>query len=147
MITTGNKVGAVNDVSLKIRLGKDIVVYRTPYRLAANKKDELLYHKQGFIRSVRIPKEPFHTLYMDCLGPLPASTDGYKHALVVVDAFTKYCILTPMKSVTTAEAREKLHNVLVLFGTPKRIIMDAATSFKNTTFPKYLDRWASSTIL
>ncbi|CAH1990566.1 unnamed protein product [Acanthoscelides obtectus] len=59
----------------------------------------------------------------------------------MVDAFAKYCILTPMKSVTTAEAREKLQNVLALFGTPKRIMMNAATSFKNTTSPKYLDRW------
>ncbi|CAH1968897.1 unnamed protein product [Acanthoscelides obtectus] len=74
--------------------------------------DMITAGNQGFILPVDIPKEPFHTLHMDCLGPLPASTDGYKHVLVVVDS--KYCILTPMKSVTTAEAREKLQNVLAL---------------------------------
>lgn len=87
---------------------------------------------QGYINPVEKPKEPFHTLHMDCLGPLPMSTDGYKHILVIVDAFTKYCILTPMKSVTTAEVREKIQSVLALFGTPRKIIMDSATCFKNT---------------
>lgn len=36
MITTGNKVGVDNNVSLKIRLEKDIIVNRTLYRLAIN---------------------------------------------------------------------------------------------------------------
>ncbi|CAH1969170.1 unnamed protein product [Acanthoscelides obtectus] len=48
----------------------------------------------------------FHT-HMDCLGPLTASNGGYKHVLVMVDAFTKYCILTSMKSVTTLQRRLK----------------------------------------
>lgn len=46
-----------------------------------------------------------------------------------------------MKTVTTAEIREKFQNVLYFFVTPKRIIMDVNTSFKNETFPKYLEEW------
>lgn len=36
---------------------------------------------QGFISILEKPKEPFHTLHMDCLGPLPISSDGFKHIL------------------------------------------------------------------
>ena len=96
---------------------------------------------QGLINPVEKPKQPFETLHMDCLGPLPISNDGFKHILVIVDAFTKYCILTPMKTVTTAETKDKIQHVLSLFGTPKKIIMDSSTSFKNTSFPKYLKEW------
>lgn len=45
-----------------------------------------------------------------------------------------------MKTVTTAETREKLQGVPTLVGTPKLLVTDA-TSFKNTPFPKYLDKW------
>ena len=96
---------------------------------------------QGFVTPAEKVMEPFHTLHADCLGPLPTTVEGFKHVLVVVDAFTKYCVLLPMKSVTTAEAKEKLETIIGLFGTPKRLITDAATAFKNTTFPKYLETW------
>lgn len=34
---------------------------------------------QGFINNaVEKPEEPFHTLHMDSMGPLPTSTDGFK---------------------------------------------------------------------
>lgn len=38
MIITGNKVGAVNNVSMKIRLEKDMIVTRSPYRLAESER-------------------------------------------------------------------------------------------------------------
>ncbi|CAF4891444.1 unnamed protein product [Pieris macdunnoughi] len=38
------------------------------------------------------PDVAFHTLHMDMLGPLQES-NGYKHVMVVVDAFSKYCLL------------------------------------------------------
>ncbi|CAH1990567.1 unnamed protein product [Acanthoscelides obtectus] len=38
MITTVNKVGAVNNVSLKIRLEKDIVVYRSTFLVSEDEK-------------------------------------------------------------------------------------------------------------
>lgn len=36
MFTTGNKVGSLNKISLKIRLATDIIVNPTPYRLVTN---------------------------------------------------------------------------------------------------------------
>ena len=38
MITSGNKVNAVNNATLKIRLEKDVVINRPPYRLSASEK-------------------------------------------------------------------------------------------------------------
>lgn len=45
--------------------------------------------------------------------------------VIVVD-FTKYFILSPIKTVTTVETWEKLLNVLAAFGSHKGIRMDAS---------------------
>lgn len=97
--------------------------------------------QQGFIRPLQKPYQPFHTLHADCFGPLPFTPEGHKSILVLVDAFSKYCFLLPMKSVTTAETKEQFQSVIALFGTPKCLIMNAGSNFKNNTFPKYLRDW------
>ena len=48
---------------------------------------------QGFLQPFPKPDEPLHTVHADCLGPLTTSCNGYKHVLVLVDAFTKFCNL------------------------------------------------------
>lgn len=52
----------------------------------------------------------------------------------------KYLIRAFVKTVTTAETREKFQNMLSLFGISDRDIMNASILFKNTTFPKYLEK-------
>lgn len=46
---------------------------------------------QGYIQALPKPNEPLHTIHADCLGSLAVTTEGFKHVLVFVDAFTKYC--------------------------------------------------------
>lgn len=47
------------------------------------------------INSWSKPNVPFDTLHIDALGPLIVC-NGNKHVLVVVDSFTKYCLLNPI---------------------------------------------------
>lgn len=94
---------------------------------------------QGKIMNVVKPNTPMKVLHADCLGPLKESSLGYKHILVLVDAFTKYCMLIPLKTVTAGETKQAFLLFISLFGTPEQIIMDAGTNFKNLSFPKYLD--------
>lgn len=94
---------------------------------------------QGFIQNVDKPSGPMEILHADCLGPLPATSDGFKHILVVVDTFSKFCVLQCLKSVKAEETKFAFQNIISLFGTPKMIIMDAGSNFKNLSLPEYLD--------
>lgn len=94
---------------------------------------------QGFIRNIEKPTQPMCVVHADCLGPLPTTEKGFKHVLVMVDAFTKYCVLQPLKTVQTEETKNAFQLFISLFGTPNEIVMDAGKNFKNLKIPEYLD--------
>lgn len=94
---------------------------------------------QGLITNIEKPSQPMHVLHADCLGPLPKTTEGYKHILVLVDAFTKYCVLQPLKTAKADETQHVFQMFIALFVTPKQIIMDAGINFKNLSLPEFLD--------
>lgn len=97
--------------------------------------------KQGFLTSIPKPNEPFHTIHADCLGPLPGSTKNYKYILVIIDAFTKFCILYPQATVTAEETKQNFKNFVSVFGTPSKIISDAGTNFTAKTFKTFLEHF------
>ncbi|CAK1549316.1 unnamed protein product [Leptosia nina] len=84
--------------------------------------------KQGFLHPLK-KNIPFHTLHLDCTGPFKVSSEGYKHLLIIVDGFTKYCILKPLKTLNGQELVPILRENLTLFGTPTLIITDRGTNF------------------
>lgn len=96
---------------------------------------------QGTVLSPERPSGPFHAVHVDCLGPLPVSSTKHKHILVLVDAFSKYCNLIPLKTVTAEETKEGLQRFIECFGTPKVVIMDSGTNFHNSSVCKFLDEW------
>ncbi|XP_015435727.1 PREDICTED: uncharacterized protein LOC107191251 [Dufourea novaeangliae] len=85
--------------------------------------------RQGLLHS--IPKKciPFHTIHCDCVGPFEISKDGYQHILVIVDAFTKYIQLVPLKTLSGSETLQVFKERLTLFGTPRLIVFDRGTNF------------------
>lgn len=79
------------------------------------------------------PDTPFVTLHVDALGPLPESR-GFKHVLLVIDSFTKYCILTPITRQDLEELKRVMQTVISLFGAPKTIICDRGRMFESSGF-------------
>ncbi len=94
---------------------------------------------QGFVRVPEKPSTPFHIVHVDCLGPLPVSSQKFKYVLVMIDAFTKYCHLTPLKSVTAAETQQAFQTFIGSFGTPRVIVSDSGTNFHNLSLCRFLD--------
>jgi len=86
-----------------------------------------------------IPKgdRPFDTYHVDHLGPLQSTRKKYCHLFVVIDAFTKFVWLYPMKSTGTAEVINKLIQQSAVCGNPRRIISDRGTAFTSTDFNTY----------
>ncbi|XP_055931873.1 uncharacterized protein K02A2.6-like [Argiope bruennichi] len=88
-----------------------------------------------------IPKDdvPFSTYHVDFLGPLPSTNKKYNHILTVVDAFTKFTWIYPVKSTSSQNAIEKLKQQEIAFGNPNRIVTDKGSAFASKEFQEYCD--------
>lgn len=85
------------------------------------------------IHSWQKPEIPFETIHADALGPLPES-NGYRYVLIVVDAYSKYCLLYPMYKQDAVELKRHITNTVSLFGTPKLIVADRGRMFQSAEF-------------
>lgn len=66
----------------------------------------------------------FHTIHIDHVGPFETSSKNNKFLFVLVDAFTKFTIIEPVKSQKTCYIVNVLTNLIHLFRVPNRIISD-----------------------
>ncbi|GFV64493.1 hypothetical protein TNCV_105821 [Trichonephila clavipes] len=102
----------------------------------ANKKTG---KKEGFLNSISKESIPLSTYHVDFIGPLPSTNKSYQHIFTVVDAFTKFTWLYPVKTVSAESALEKLKQQQKTFGNPIRIISDRGSAFTSKLFNDYCD--------
>ncbi|GFY54462.1 transposon Tf2-6 polyprotein [Trichonephila inaurata madagascariensis] len=114
------------------KLVQNVIINCVPCILA-NKKSG----KKGFLNP--IPKEdvPLSTYHVDFIGPLPSTNKRYQHILTIVDAFTKFTWLYPVKSTTLDDVLNKLKLQQKTFGNPKRMITDKGSTFNSKGFDDY----------
>lgn len=93
--------------------------------------------KEGYLHPIDKHGVPLHTYHIDHFGPMESTAKSYKHVLVIVDAFTKFVWLYPVKSTTVEEAVSKLEFQSNIFGNPYRIISDKGSAFRSNLFEKY----------
>jgi len=77
-----------------------------------------------------LPTVPIDTIHIDHFGPLQATEQRYKHVLVIVDAFSRYTWLHPVKSTTSRESIEHLRNIFSEFGNPSTIVSEEQLSLR-----------------
>ncbi|GFW33470.1 hypothetical protein TNCV_2210051 [Trichonephila clavipes] len=82
---------------------------------------------------------PLSTYHVDFIGPLPSTNKSYQHIFTVVDAFTKFTWLYPVKTVSAESVLEKLKQQQKTFGNPIRIISDRGSAFTSKLFNDYCD--------
>lgn len=104
--------------------------------ILGNKKEG---KKEGLLHSIAKPDEPLMTYHVDHLGPLPSTNKQYRHIFAVIDDFTKFVWLYPVKSTTSRETIDKLKIQQKTFGNPFRIISDRGTAFTSNEFREYCD--------
>lgn len=93
--------------------------------------------KEGLLHPIHKVDKPFDTVHVDHLGPFVKSTKGKSYLIVLVDGFTKFCILTPLKNLKTTLSIQALDNIFCTFGYPDRLISDQGTSFTSNEFKQY----------
>jgi transposase InsO family protein len=90
--------------------------------------------KLGLLAS-EVAERPMEKLFMDYVGPFPRSKTGNTILLVVVDAFTKFVWLLPLRSATARLTVEALNsNLFQHFGQPVCIVTDNGSQFTSRLF-------------
>ncbi len=83
------------------------------------------------IQSYPIPTEPWQTRAVDLLK-LPITTEGHTQLMVVIDHFSHFLLLVPLKDKQAKSvARALIDEVLCKFNTLKTLLSDNGSEFNN----------------
>lgn len=93
--------------------------------------------QEGLLHPLFKESSPLHTYHVDHIGPLESTHKGYKHIFAVVDSFTKFIWLYPVKSTTSREVIAKLEVQKAVFGNPAQVVSDRGTAFTSNEFEEY----------
>lgn len=86
---------------------------------------------------------PWQIIQLDFIGPLPRSKRGFCYILVVIDTFSKFVRLCPLRQATTKGTINYLENdVFMLFGVPEIVIFDNGSQFVSADFKKFLKNYS-----
>lgn len=82
-----------------------------------------------------VPDGPWERLHIDFAGPVL----GYMY-LVIIDAYSKWVDIFPMRSITTINTIEILYGIFARYGLPSLIVSDNATTFTSGEWKNFLSR-------
>lgn len=83
---------------------------------------------------------PWRMISIDFIGPLPRSVSGFCHLLVVVDNFSKFVHLHPMRRITAKATIKFLKDRIFLqFGCPEILISDNGGQLVSREFKRFLE--------
>lgn len=92
--------------------------------------------------SQNISIRPFQRLYVDLLGPYPRSKAGAIGLLIVLDHFSKFHWLCPMRKFTSSKIEEFLEkHIFHVYGVPETIVSDNGSQFKANDFNAFLTKY------
>jgi transposase InsO family protein len=79
--------------------------------------------------------ERFEHVHIDIVGPLPTTSEGYRYVVTMVDRFTRWPEVIPVKDITAEVVCKAMYeNWICRFGCPKRITSDQGRQFESELF-------------
>lgn len=94
-------------------------------------------NNEGLLYPIEKVEKPFHTLHIDHLGPFVRSKRGNAYLLVLVDAFTKFVFIKPVRNTNTQNVIRVLDDIVYTFKVPDRLISDRGSCFTSNIFKRY----------
>lgn len=86
-----------------------------------------------------LPERPLQIVSLDLMGPLPRGQRGAKYILAVLDVFSKYIKLYPIKKATSTTILKKLtDDYIPNIGTIEQLLTDNGTQFHSKQWFKQL---------
>lgn len=90
----------------------------------------------------RIVERPWQRIYKDLLGPHPRSKAGNTHLLVVLDQFSKFVLLHPIKKAIAVNIVPFLElNVFHLFGIPESVLADNGKQYISKMIASLIEKY------
>lgn len=87
-------------------------------------------------------QEPWELLGMDLMGPLPRSTQGNTQLLVVVDYYSHWVELFPIRKASAETIAQILRKeILTRWGVPKFFLSDRGPQFTSDVLKQLCSRW------
>lgn len=81
-------------------------------------------------------------LYIDILGPMTRSTKGNNNMLIVVDDYSKYTWLFPLKDAKAKPVIQKLKDVIFTnYSVAKSIVSDNGSIFRSNEFKNFMFKY------
>lgn len=93
--------------------------------------------KEGKLFPIPKPTDPMLMVHIDHLGPFCRTAKGYQYMLVITDAFSKFVIAEPTRTVNSVETIRVLKKVFSLFGYPDKLVSDHGKAFTSRYFKKF----------
>lgn len=85
---------------------------------------------------------PWQRLYVDLLGPYPRSKAGNTFIFIVVDQYSRFVLLKPLRKASAAEVVRFLEQeVFHVFGVPESVWSDNGVQFVSKEFKNLTDRY------
>jgi len=87
----------------------------------------------------QVPEEPWAKVCADFVGPLPRSKHGNQMLLVMIDGFSKWTELVPLRSATAESLMKAFRErIIARYGVPKVVITDNGVQFASLIFKGFL---------
>ncbi len=78
------------------------------------------------------PIKPNQLITTDIAGPFKEITRGNKYYIVVIDHFTKYIQVYPMKKIQAEDVAQVIVDQwMMIFGIPESILSDGGTQYRS----------------
>ena len=98
-------------------------------------KNRLMETRQTSAMRLFPATEPFASIAVDLLGPLPRTPEGYDYLLVMCDRFTKLTRVAPLKDTTAIDIVSQLLDVWIAsYGIPDSILSDNGPQFASVLY-------------
>ncbi|GFW53674.1 transposon Tf2-9 polyprotein [Trichonephila clavipes] len=86
------------------KIVQDVITNCVPCILSSRKAGK----QEGFLHPIPKCDQPLDCYHCDFLGPLPSTNKCYKHLFTVIDSFSKFVWIYPVKSTSTKGAIDNL---------------------------------------
>lgn len=92
-------------------------------------------------------ERPWQRLYIDMLGPYPRSTSGNTTILIILDQYSKFVLLKPLRKSSAVDIVRFLEcDVFHVFGVPESVWSDNGVQFLSKEFRSLTERYGVSHI-
>ena len=99
-----------------------------------NKKPKPKHQNEVPLEEWQNETVPFCTIHIDHKGPIHPTSAGNVHCLLIVDAFSRFLMVYPVRNTTALATITAVEKWILSFGIPQSIIHDRGTAFINTEF-------------